>query len=104
MLHGHPRRRLWWSLGLVNSLGKVVICLRHLIRLRIEPWSCCDSLGSYTTPEHDEKSRSDAFGENAINCGIQPPLVALKPPPKHLSFTVTPAGAVVSNMTFNEII
>jgi len=84
-----------------NNTPAVQLGIKRLRRYR-RKWN--DSLGSYTTPEHNDDSHgSDAFGEYAINCGIHPPQAVPKPMPKELSFTVTPTGAVISNMTFAQI-
>jgi phage terminase large subunit len=54
-----------------------------------------DTLQTYTTPEHDINSHgADAFGEYAINCGLQPVDTTPKP---------DPVKALLKPMTLNDI-
>jgi phage terminase large subunit len=53
-----------------NNTPRVQIGLSRLRRYR-RKWN--ETLGSFTTPEHDMSSHgADAFGEYAINCGLIP--------------------------------
>ena len=54
-----------------------------------------DTLQTYTTPEHDINSHgADAFGEYAINCGLQPVDTTPKP---------DPVKELLKPMTLNDI-
>jgi phage terminase large subunit len=54
-----------------------------LSRLRRYSRKKNDALGTYLGPLHDENSHgADAFGEFAVNCGIEPPTKVLAKPPE----------------------
>lgn len=62
-----------------NLTPRVKIGMQRLQRYRRK---FNDTLQTYTTPEHDINSHgADAFGEYAINCGIQPPDETPRPDP-----------------------
>lgn len=62
-----------------NLIPRVELGMKRLRRFR-RKWN--DALQTYTTPEHDENSHgADAFGEYAVNCGINPPKPVAAPKP-----------------------
>lgn len=67
-----------------NNTERVSLGIKRLRRYR-RKWN--DSLGTYTTPLHDEASHgADAFGEFAINCKISKPVPKPEKVPDELEF------------------
>lgn len=76
-----------------NQTPRVNLGLKRLRRYR-RKWN--DALQSFTTPEHDENSHgADAFGEYAVNCGIDPPKLA--PVPKKIDTRLPTLKEIVAH-------
>ena len=84
-----------------NRSERVEKGLRHLRRYS-RKWN--ETLGSYTTPLHDEHSHAaDAFGEFAMNCAISKPKTDKRDVPKELAWEATDGGRrIKSNMSISD--